>query len=209
MQFKLSEKLKLVSRVHLRHYDRAGVLRGEERFHNAYTYAGWDIFMSALLGSGANKVTHLYARFGDSGANPAYLSPPSGDLKKTNRSTFLQSSDGIRGGLWVPVLSAPRQEPTDATLYVGNRATFFFRIPFDISNTQVDPDNFSVSTSFIYALGLGVARNASDRNQDVIASYIQAVGWDSGNPGDGEFTKFQVINGGQSTVDYVIELTAA
>lgn len=199
-------KLGLQSEITLRHYDAQGKLWRREVFHNDYTLAASDVFMTALLNSGPHQVTHLYARFGDSGANPAFLSPPEGNLGKTNRSTFVQSSDGVRGGLWVPVLSSPQQETTDNLLYTGNQATFFFRIPYNISNDQVEPDNFNPATSYIYALGLAVAANVGDRTQDIIISQIQAVGWDGGNPLDGEFTKFPVLNGGQSAVDYKIKL---
>jgi hypothetical protein len=86
------------------------------------------------------------------------------------------------------------------------KATFYFRIPYNISNDQVDPDNFDVTTSYIYALGLAVARNSADRSQDIIISLLQAYGWNSGDLAQGYFTKFKVAAGGQTAVDYVVEL---
>ncbi len=197
-------------KILIRSLDRNGREVSRQVATNSLTYAAGDMFINAFLKSGPSQVTHLYARFGDSGANPGYLNPPLGDLKATTRSTFLDATDieTIRGGLWVPVLSAPSQQTTDVTKYAGNQATFFFRIPYNIDPSQVQPDNFvadgSPAQSYIYALGLAVAVNVSNRNQDVIITALQAVGWDLGHPLVGDFTKFPVPSGGQMAIDYTV-----
>jgi hypothetical protein len=190
------------SHVHLRAYDPFNKLVWEQHCSNTLTYAAANIFMSALLRSGPSQVTHLYARFGDSGANPAFLVAPNSDLKQSSRSTFIQSSNGAIGGLWVPILSAPAQNTTNNALYSGNSSTFFFRIPYNIASTQTSPANFAAVTSYIYAIGLCVAKVMSDRTQDVIISVAQAKGWNSGDLADGYFTKFPVPSGGQIAIDY-------
>lgn len=158
------------------------------------TYASAGIFVNALLRSGPAQVTHLYARFGDSGANPGTLIPS--DLRKVVRGDFISSSDGIRGGLWVPLLSSPQQDTSDISLYAGNVASFFFRIPYNIDVSQVSPsNNFNVATSYIYALGLAVAQSSGDRSQDVIVSVLQ------------NFTPFQVPSGGQEEINYPLTIT--
>lgn len=195
------------SHVHMRHYDRQNKLIGEQYCSNSVTYAAAAILMTALLRSGPSQVTHLYARFGDSGANPGFLVPPNSDIAQSSRSTFTQSSNAAIGGLWVPILSAPAQTTTAAP-YSGNKATFFFRIPYNISTDQVLPaNNFSADTSYIYALGLGVAKVMSDRSQDLILSTLQAYGYDSGNVDLGYFSKFPIANGGQTSIDYSLEFT--
>ena len=190
--------------ITLRHLDASGHELGRQVCTNSLTYAAMDVLMNALLRSGPSQVTHLYARFGDSGANPGYLAPPSSDIRQTSRQTFLQSSDSVRGGLWVPVLSAPIQDTSDPSHYTGNRATFFFRIPANIDADQVSPaGNFVPATSWIYAMGLAVAYNTSDRQQDKIISVMQAYGYDT-DPSLGQFTKFQVPSGGQTAIDYAV-----
>ena len=190
--------------ITLRILDAQGREVGRQVATNSLTYAAMDVLMNALLRSGPSQVTHLYARFGDSGANPGYLSPPSSDIRSTTRQTFIQSSDSVRGGLWVPVLSAPIQDTSDAAKYIGNRATFFFRIPANIPSDQVSPStNFVPATSWIYALGLAVAYNTSDRQFDKVISVMQAYGYDS-DPTLGNFSKFQVPSGGQTAIDYAV-----
>lgn len=193
--------------ITIRQLDAAGHEVGRQVVTNALTYAAMDIFMNAWLRSQPAQVTHLYVRFGDSGAAPGYLAPSGGDIRTTNRGNFIASSDSIRGGLWVPVLSAPIQDSTDPASYIGNRATFFFRIPANISQDQVSPSgNFNSATSWIYAMGLGVAFNTGDRQFDKIVSVMQAYGYDV-NPSLGNFTKFQVPPGGQTAIDYAVPFT--
>lgn len=190
--------------VTIRQLDAAGNEVSREVVTNSLTYAAMDVFMNAFLRSGPSQVTHLYARFGDSGANPGYLAPPGNDIRATSRQTFIESTDSVRGGLWVPVLSAPIQDTTDPAKYVGNRATFFFRIPANISEDSVSPSgNFVPATSWIYSLGLAVAYNTSDRTFDKVVSVMQAYGYNV-NPFLGNFTKFQVPTGGQTAIDYAV-----
>jgi hypothetical protein len=173
------------------------------------TFAAGNVFMNALLRSGPSQVTHLYARFGDSGANPGFLSPPDNDLRNCTRTTFIETDPGdtVRGGLWVPVLSAPAQSSTDSEIYTGNQATFFFRIPFNLPTSQQSPSNFDVATSYIYALGLAVATNPSDRSQDVIMAVMQATGFDPDDLLVGSFTPFQIPPSGQESIDFSLPFT--
>lgn len=190
--------------ITIRQLDADGREVGRQDASNSLTFAAMDIFMNAWLRSGPSQVTHLYVRFGDSGANPGYLAPPGNEIRATTRDTFITSADSVRGGLWVPVLSAPIQDTSNPGSYVGNRATFFFRIPANISSDQVSPSgNFVPATSWVYAMGLAVAYNTSDRQFDRIASVMQAYGYDT-DPALGNFTKFQVPSGGQTAIDYSV-----
>lgn len=192
--------------ITLRHLDAHGKELRRDVITNTMTYAAMDILMDALLRSGPASVTHLYARFGDSGANPGYLVPPSGDLKMTNRNTFVQSSDSVRGGLWVPILNAPIKSSSNPSLYRGNQGTFYFRIPYTLSTEFIDPaENFNPATSYIYAIGLAVAMTTSDRSQDVIITVKQASGQAGVLPA-GEFAPFPLVAGGQTAVDYMFPL---
>lgn len=196
--------------VLLRGIDRQGREVSRQLARNTLTYAAADVFMNAFLRSGPSQVTHLYARFGGESSNQGWLNPPLNDVKAATRSTFLQVGDGdlVRGALWVPVLSAPAQSTSDQSRFSANQATFYFRIPANLSPEQQDPDNFKAegtgSDSFMFALGLAVANNISDRSQDVIMSVLQAVGWDSGNPSSGDFNKFLIPAGGQMAIDYTV-----
>jgi hypothetical protein len=196
--------------IRLRGIDRNGREVSRQLCRNTLTYAAADVFMNAFLRSGPSQVTHLYARFGGESASQGWLNPPDNDIKATTRDTFLQVADleSVRGALWVPVLSAPAQSTSDQSRFTGNQATFYFRIPANLSTDQQDPDNFKAegmgSDSFIFGLGLAVAKNISDRSQDVIISVLQAVGWDGGNPLSGDFNKFLVPAGGQMAVDYTV-----
>ena len=190
--------------VTIRQLDASGKEISRQVVTNSLTYAAMDVLTNAWLRSAPAQVTHLYARFGDSGANPGYLAAPGADIRATTRNTFITSSDGVRGGLWVPVLSAPVQDSTDPARYVGNRATFFFRIPANIASDQVSPEgNFVPATSWVYALGLAVAFNTSDRQFDKVVSVMQAYGYDP-DPALGNFTKFQIPPGGQTAIDYAV-----
>jgi hypothetical protein len=201
------------SKVVIRSLDRDGREVARQVAKNSLTYAAADMFMNAFLRSGPSQVTHLYARFGDSGTNPGYLNPPGGDLKSTARSDFIVSSDLIRGGLWVQVLSAPSQQTSDAAHYGGNQATFFFRIPSNIASLIPPPvqpsGNFNSPGSFIYALGLAVAANTANRSQDVIITTLQAVGWNPMNLLAGDFTAFPIPSGGQIAIDYTVPFEVA
>lgn len=193
--------------ITIRQLDAAGKEVDRQVVTNALTYAAMDIFMNAWLRSAPSQVTHLYLRFGDSGASPGYLAPSGNDIRATTREDFIESADSVRGGMWVPVLSAPIQDTTDPAAYLGNRATFFFRVPANISQDQVSPSgNFDSSTSYVYAMGLAVAFNTGDRQFDKIVSVMQAYGYDV-NPALGNFTKFQVPPGGQTAIDYAVPFT--
>lgn len=193
--------------ITIRQLDAQGREISRQVAHNSLTFAAADIFTNALLKSAPSQITHLYARFGDSGANPGYLAPEDSDIRTTTRSTFITSTDVIRGGLWVPVLSAPVQDSSDGEVYLGNRSTFFFRIPYNIEVTQTSPQtNFNVESSYIYALGLAVAFNSGDRAQDKIFSAMQAYGYNPEDEALGNFTVFQIPNGGQTAIDYTIPI---
>ncbi len=182
--------------VRLRGYDRHGGLVHDVRAKNQMTFAWAGVVISALLRSGPSQVTHLYARFGDSGANPGTLSPANNDLRYTVRGDFLASSDGVRGGLWVPLQAPPQQSSDDSGLYVGNIADYPFWISGNIPTSQVSPsNNFNAASSYIYALGLAVAVSTLDRTQDLIVGVLQS------------FDPFQVPSGGQELVNYPLKLT--
>lgn len=193
-------KLINIGDIVIRELDAAGKELTLQITHNSLTNGAMGIFLTSLLRSGPSLITHLYARFGDSGANPGTLNPPNSDLKQTTRSTFVTIADGdtVRGALWVPLLATPIQESSDPSLYNGNKATYSFRIPYNISASQISPtSNFNVATSYIYALGLAVALSSTDRTQDLIMSVTQ------------DFTPFQIPPGGQRAVDYPLVLTNA
>ncbi len=204
-------------RIVIRALDSHGVELWRQVVSNNLTYAAGDVFLNAMLRSGPSQVTHLYARFGGELSSQGWLVNLGGDVRLTTRSTFLYNadpgSDLVRGGLWVPVLSAPAKTSSDQSLYSGNQATYFFRIPSNIASIispeQVSPRaNFKAAglgdDSFIYALGLGVAQNSSDRNQDVIISALQAIGFDDSHPLDGDFGKFSIPPNGQMAIDYTV-----
>lgn len=181
--------------VRLRVLDSAGRCRREQMVKNTLTHAAADVMINALLRTGPSVITHLYARFGDNGANPGNLNPAGDDLLNTVRGDFVASSDGIRGGLWVPTLTSPSQTSTDSDVYQGNLATFFFRVPYNIPANQVSPTgNFLPGTSYIYAVGLAVAVSSGDRTQDLI---ISTLTYD---------TPFPVPPGGQLAWDYPFKI---
>ena len=183
------------NQVRCRHLDSEGRDIGGFVAKNTLTHRMSDIIMNALLQSGPSQINWLYARFGDSGANPGNLAPLNNDLTNTQRADFLASTDGIRGGLWVPLLFAPQQSSSNSLLYNGNTATFSVRIPYNIASAQVSPSaNFNATTSYIYALGLAVAMSVTDRTQDVIVSALES------------FTPFPIPSGGQESIDYPLEL---
>lgn len=183
------------NRVTIRSMDGRGRIVAEQIAKNTHTYAMADVIINALLRSGPSVVTHLYCRFGDSGSNPGNLNPEGGELINTTRADFVASSDGIRGGLWVPALTSAIQESTDSVLYAGNQATYLFRIPYNIPANQVSPaDNFMAGDSYIYAMGLGVAVAGGDRTQDLIVTVLNS------------FTPFPVTPGGQVGIDYPLTM---
>ena len=51
-----------------------------------------------------------------------------------------------------------------------------------------------------------MAYNTGDRAQDKIFSAMQGTGYDPGNPSLGNFTPFQIPNGGQTAIDYTIPI---
>lgn len=202
---KLNKILKPV--ITIRQLDADGREISRQTGKNKMTYAAADILVNALLSSGPFRVTHLYARFGDETDNPGHLVPPDDDVRAATRDTFVSVNEGdlIRGGLWVPIQAAPIRDITNANLYSGNAATFFFRIPYNINTSQISPSpNFNLSTSYIYAMGLAVAYSASDRSQDRIISTMQAIGFDELSPEEGDFGKFQLPTSGQSAIDYTL-----
>lgn len=196
------------TRIRIRTWDSENRLVKEQFATNQLTYAAAGVLATALIRSGPSQVTWLYGRFGNT---PSYLAPTDGDLASTERADFIEGSyeDG-RGGLWVPILSAPVQETDDVTLYNGNKLTFLFRIPASLSSSQISPAAaFSVTDSRIYALGLAISPNAADRTQDVIISVLQATGFDEDEPSDGSFEPIEIPNNGQASVDYEMSFKLA
>ena len=189
------------NRIRIRAIDAEGHCKSEFVVKNTLTFAASDVMINALLRSGPSQVTHLYARYGDQGSNTAWIAPFGGDLRTTTRDDFIMTSgvDPVRGGLWVPILSAPAKDSTDTDLYSGNRATFFFRIPANISTDQMSPAHFNAVSSGIYSLGLGVAASLTDRTQDLIISVLQISEEDR--------AKAIVPVGGQLAIDYPLEHT--
>lgn len=193
--------------ITIRQLDAAGREVSCQVGTNHLTYAAMNNLMNAWLRSGPSQVTHIYARFGDDADSPGYLAPPGNDIRAVTREHFLNSEDSVRGGLWVPILAAPVQDTTDAGRYVGNRATFFFQIPGNLSADNISPaGNFNLETSWIHAVGLAVAHNTSNRQYDQIVTVMQAYGYDDGSPSLGDFAPFQLIEGGQTTFSYQIPL---
>jgi hypothetical protein len=185
--------------ITIRQLDVDGLEVGRQQCGNTLTFAAMDVLMNAWLGTGNFKVTHLYVRFGDASSNPGYLAPPGNQIRASNRETFLESTDNARGGLWVPELTAPHQSSTDLSRFVGNKATFYFRIPSNVPASQVSPSaNFDQATSWIYAMGLAVAFDYGNRQFDRIVSVLQA----HHAPLQGKFSKFQIPPGGQVAIDY-------
>ena len=196
--------LKLSTEIKIRQLDETGTCLRTIIGHNDFTNAAADIFATSLLRSGPSSVTFLYARYGGAlmSGNEGIIVPPDGDIKKTVRSNFV-SNGGPKGGLWVPLLATPIQTSSDTNLFVGNRVTYMFRIPFNISVSQTEGASFSAATSWIAALGLAVSPNFdNDRSQDQIMTVLQYP----------DFTPtpapFLVPMSGQSAIDYTINIIA-
>jgi hypothetical protein len=160
----------------------------EQVVKNSMTYAAADALISAIVQSGSARPTQLYAQYAPSGVTPALPS----DVRMTTRDNFVQTGTNS-GGLWVPLLAAPAVSATDATLYDGNQATFYFRIPGTPQSTQYT-GNFQPGISYIYALGLAVATSANDRTGDIIISVLNS------------FTPFVIPSNGQESVDYPLQI---
>lgn len=209
MQYSLNRFVQ-PKQIVIRSLDAQGHEVSRQTAKNTVTYGAADIYANALLKSGPSQVTHLYARFGGQSANQGWLVPPNNDIWAVTRDSFTSVGlgDTVRGGLWVPILAAPAQNSTDLSKYQGNQATFYFRIPYNINTvTQTSPvgnfkANGDANDSYIYALGLAVARSSTDRTQDVIISVLQAFGYDSEAPTVGDFSAFSIVAGGQQAIDY-------
>jgi hypothetical protein len=181
-------KLKFKNVVRIHGTDLLGKVR-EQNIVNTNTYAYADVLIAALLQSGPSRVTHLYAQYGPSGTPPSLPS----DLRLADRDSFVTTGTDS-GGIWVPILAAPSVDASDATLYNGNQATFYFRVPGTLQASQVT-GTFQPGSSYIYALGLAVATNANDRNGDIIVSILNT------------FTPFVIPANGQEAVDYPLQIT--
>ena len=194
--------LKLSTEIVIRNMDQHGNVLRTLVGHNDFTNAAADIFITALLRSGPSAVTYLYARYGGAleSGNEGILVPTDGDIKKTVRNDFV-TGDSPRGGLWVPLLATPIQSSSDTELFTGNRVTYMFRIPANISVDQTEGATFDASTSYIAALGLAVSPNFdNDRSEDIIMTALQYP----------DFTPtpepFLVPVSGQSAIDYTINI---
>jgi len=192
--------LRLSTHIRIRNFDATGNLVREIQTHNDFTNAAADIIATALLRSGPSAVTFLYARYGGAlnSGNEGIIVPADNDIKKTVRGDFV-AAGGPRGGLWVPLLATPIQSSSDTTIYVGNRVTYMFRIPSNISVSQTEGATFDASTSYIAALGLAVSPNFNNnRAEDLIMTVLQYP----------DFTPtpepFLVPMSGQSAIDYTV-----
>jgi len=188
----MKNRFEFHNEVHIRGFDLAGQPR-EQRVVNSLTYAAADIMIAAMLQSGPSKVTYLYAQHGGS-SNTAPVALPA-DRRTATRDTFVQTIGGYdNGGLWIPILAAPAVSSTDVTIYEGNQATYFFRIPGTLPSTQFT-GNFVPGTSLIYSLGLAVSQNLNNRTTDTIISVL------------GSFTPFPISINGQEAVDYPLQVS--
>lgn len=180
--------LQFENNVKLTSLDRDGRILSEETAKNQLTYAAATALINGVLQSGPSQVSWLYARFGP--ATPtAYLT--NSDLRTVTRNDFIAPASNA-GGLWVPLMSPPAQSSSQIGTYIGNVANYQFRIPYNPTSAQVSPyDNFNVSTSYIYALGIAVAPSVTDRTQDIIVAFLQ-----------GTFAPFPIPPGGQEAIGY-------
>jgi hypothetical protein len=196
--------LKLSTEITIRQLDAQGKCLRTIVGHNDFTNAASDIFATALLRSGPSSVAFLYARYGGAllSGQEGIIVPADNDIKKTVRGDFV-ASGGPKGGLWVPLLATPIQSSSDTTIYVGNRITYMFRIPSNISVSQTEGATFDASTSYIAALGLAVSPNFNNsRADDIIMTVLQYP----------DFTPtpepFLVPMSGQSAIDYTINIVS-
>ena len=167
--------------------------RRDRVHHNTLTFAAADVMIAAMLQSGPSKVTWLYAQHGGS-SNTAPVTLPA-DLRTAQQSDFVKTINGYdNGGLWVPLMAAPAVDATDAAIYEGNLATYYFRIPGTLPTSQYT-GNFTPGTSLIYSVGLGVTVNTSDRSQDRIISVLTG------------FTPYSIAANGQESADYPLLIT--
>lgn len=168
---------------------------------NTFTYKAGDLIANALSRNGPFQVTHLYCRF--NGPSTVSALGPS-DLRTVTRSHFLASAS-LSGGFYVPVLTAPGVSSSNLVLYNGNRLSFYFRIPSSVGpddHGMTNEAEFSLEDSRISAMGLAVAQSASDRTQDLMLSVLQG-----GVEGGGAaFEMFPLVNGGQTAIDYPINI---
>ena len=195
--------------------DAAGSLVRCQKFTNHLTDAAMDVLLNALLSSGNFRVTHLYARFGLNSAE-GILPVTANQLNRVNRSNFVTDSGASSGALWVPILAAPAQSSTDPSRFQGNQATFFFRIPGQPTVDQTAPNDLtgeeSVSryqpgSSLIFATGLGVSRDSTDRTQDrIISVSLATVSEVPEEEGETRFEAFLVPANGQVSLDYEFKL---
>lgn len=197
--------LQIKPMITLRLLDASGQELRRHVFSNKLTYAMMDTWCNGWLRSGPFAVTHLYARYGLGGSQSlqAYVNPASHDLKRTVRADFLATNESQTvGGLWVPIMAAPVQASSDTAKYQSNQATFYFRIPRSLNADQFT-GNFDPSTALIYAIGLAVAGDNSDRAQDRIVTVSQAY-LNEDDPTTGEFKPIEIPPGGQAALDYTV-----
>ena len=186
--------------VHFSVMDKAGNTLRTFTAKNTLTYAAGGVLINAILRSGPSQIYGLYARYGNGSGSPASgtLPLPVAGIKAVTRSNFISSTSSDQGALWVPVLGAPVISTSNSSLYSGNQATFSFRIPANISTSQMSPSgSFVPGTSYIFAIGLAVAVSLSDRTQDIIITAINGL----------PTPLQQVPPGGQLGIDYPFMIT--
>jgi len=190
-------KTSVKTRIFIRGYDAAKQLVFANVGHNTFTYAASDIIVNGLLGKSSSVVSRLYGRFtNNTSASPGTLTSTSAGLATTVRSNFLDTTDSNCGGFWIDQLSTPYQLPNGVN-YVGNQATFYFRVAYNMS---AQDGSFS-SSSYISALGLAVPFDPNDPTQDKIFSALNYTSF--ANP-----TQFAVPSGGQIAIDYSFYFTS-
>lgn len=167
---------------------------------NTLTHKAGDIIANALSRNGPYQISHLYLRFN----GPLTLSALArSDLRDVAREDFLAVAT-ISGGFYVPLLTAPAVSSSNTDLYTGNKLTYYFRIPSGVNaadNGLTNAAGFNINTSRISAMGLAVAKVASDRSQDIIFSAIQ------GAASGGSFNMFQLVDNGQKAIDYPVTIS--
>ena len=186
--------MKFTNRVIISGVDAAGRPRQQIAF-NGLTFAAADNMVAALLQSRPARVTHLYGIF--SVSNSVRPLGVSGDIRAVGRSDFMATDNSTYGGFFIPLVAAPSVESTDGTIYQGNTALYYFRIPGSISAGVNSGFSGPYAPGvYISGIGLGVAQNASDRSQDRIISVL----------GNGSFNPFAIASNGQETVEYPYQI---
>lgn len=187
--------MQFTNRVVITGVDADGKPRQQIKF-NTLTHAASDLMIAALIQSHPARVTHLYARYGNTyGTNGSRLPTLPSDLTTTTRASFMATDGSTNGGLWVPLVAAPSVSASDPTLYAGNVCTYFFRIPGTLPAAQYTGP-YTPGTSYICGIGLACAQNLNDRTQDQVISALTYYGLNS----------FTIGANAQESVQYPLQI---